>query len=262
MRDLLAFGMGVVVACLALVLTPYSLWWWTALLAGLAIVLVAGCRLLLEFYRPKKLAEIHCTFSKKDIGGCVCPNTRLNRTNTIAGLPRANASSSPTGFLFQPMGTITSTSLRLNYPPEPIPTDRGTYYRVKVSAKNGSVMQCKGRLESLKLGSRRLIAESIDLPFAPAGNADALNKTIHVNSSEHLDFLFISDANKVELTPPNFLGPSAVNWQSLFDAPGDYTLEIRVLSPTAQGAITILFNWTGKRETSRIGGLYEQPGAD
>jgi hypothetical protein len=130
--------------------------------------------------------------------------------------------------------------------------ERGSYYRVKVTAENGTLLACTGKLISLKRGEKRLIAEEISLPFAPANNADALNKTVHNGRAKHLDFLFISDSNRVELTPHNFQGPSAVDWQSLFSVHGDYFIDIKILSPVAQSTITIVFNWAGNRETSRL----------
>lgn len=254
-----AIGVGIVTACLALVLTPYSLWWWVSLLLGVTIIVIAGGHLLFERLRPKTIPKLICSFDMKNIGGCMCPNTEIRRPTTVTpdriiALPHADASSAPTfSTLFGPHQSFGTVSLTGGAYVEAVsPHNRGTYYRVKVSAQNGAVFSCKGRLVALKYGSEKLIPEPIDLPFAPAKNSDRSNKTIHVGHAEHLDFLFIADDNHVEVTPPDFLGPSNVKWSSLFSKTGDYTFDIAVLSPAAQSVITILFHWTGKRETSRL----------
>jgi hypothetical protein len=134
---------------------------------------------------------------------------------------------------------------------EKSPFQRGTYYRVKVTAKNGTVTGCRGKLLSLKRLSQSSVVD-ITLPFAPSENDDTLNKTIHDNDKEQLDFLFIHDAGHVELTPYKFLGPSGVDWQNLFSELGDYSFDIKILSPIAQATITIFFHWTGDPKTARL----------
>jgi hypothetical protein len=255
MRDLFGFGLGVVMACIALIIAPYS-WQWWLLLSGGALMIGAS---IVDFFvrlvrRPPSL-KLQCLFDQNDIGGCVCPNTILR----LSGPQQSTSSTSATNAItianwgIENMGSITPTTFVFHYE-EPPPSRRVTYYRVKVTAANGTAPSCKGKLVSLKR-EKRLIAEEIWLPFAPARDDDALNKTIHEDTSEHLDFMFISDSNHVELTPPGFTGPSAVDWLNLFNDPGDYVLDIKILSPAAQGNITILFHWTGERKTSKIVGM-------
>ena len=235
------------ITLLAPFLTLYSGWWWVTLLTGIAIILGAGGHLLLEHFRPKKLPELHCFFNMKDIGGCVCPNTVITRPKFINTLQ--SQSTSP----FDPAWRgYTITPSTPDYIVTALPSEKGTYYRIKVSVEHETVFSCKGKLESLKRGSQKIIPEPIDLPFAPAENPDHANKTIHFRHPEHLDFLFIADDNHVEVTPPNFYGPSNVAWSTLFSTPDDYVFDISVLSPTAQTNIAILFHWTGKRDTARL----------
>ena len=111
------------------------------------------------FIVPKvKSPTLQCSFSMKDIGGCVCPDTKLIRSTSIPGLPLTTHSSTSTmvGGPFSETGkTVTNTGAttdgglgpRVAIFVDSIPV---TYYRVKVSAQNGTVLGCKGRLESLK----------------------------------------------------------------------------------------------------------------
>ena len=224
---------------------------------GLSSMVCSAIGLILWFrFFHSKTPQLHCSFDMDDAGGCVCHDTLLRRPDRITNLRSASASSSPTALFssfnpaLEPPGTVSFTGAVYDNSMF-TDVDRGTYYRIKVTAENGTIPSCNGKLISLKR-EKKLIAEPILLPFAPANNADALSKTVHENSSEHLDFLFISDSNHVELTPHGFQGPSAVRWQSLFDMPGDYSFDIQVLSPTAQDVITVLFHWTGTRETSKL----------
>lgn len=264
MRDLFGVGTGIVMACLTLIVAPYSWAWWILLGGGILMVVVSIGDFLVRYFTPKKSPTLRCSFDQGDIGGCVCPNIILNRRSMLApdrlkNLPMSNASSAPTfatGFpspytqAIESTGTVVPTAPIYFY--AALPSEKGTYYRIKVSAEHGTVFSCKGRLESLKRGSQKIIPEPIDLPFAPAKNPDHANKTIHVEHPEHVDFLFIANDNHVEVTPPNFYGPSNVEWSTLFSVPGDYVFDIGVLSPTSQASITILFHWTGKRDTSRL----------
>jgi hypothetical protein len=230
----IALGLVGLAGAGAIMVEPTEMWiGWT--LVGIATVGGLALTAYMWSERPEVLPRLLCTFDMQDIGGSVCPDTILTATRIAPG-PQ----------VYSQLRTIQSTA-------------RGTYYRVEVCANGGSLSQCKGRLNSLKFGSTRLIAETVPLPFSPAHSNDAMEKTVHVGSPEYLDFLFITDENKVNLTPPDFLGPSAVNWCSLFDAYGDYTFDIGVLSPKAQSNITLLLHWTGKRETSKIVGFAAAP---
>jgi hypothetical protein len=248
----------------AIMIAPTELWigWTLIAIAGLGLAALAVYHFGTRVLRPKA-PHLHCFFDVKDIGGCVCPNTRLKSRDTILSIPQQNASTAftgvtttivPTTVVVEPQGTTLTPSGLGAFKAgveENGPFHRGTYYRVKVTAKNGTVGDCRGKLISLKRQSKSMVGDII-LPFAPSENADALNKTIHENDNEHLDFLFIHDTGHVELTPYKFLGPSGVDWQNLFSEPGDYAFDIRVFSPAAQAAITIFFHWTGDPKTSGL----------
>ena len=241
--------------------------WRLILWPGVTILVLSAIYLTIDIFAflfrgPKgKIATLRCSFNSTDIGGCVCPNTILRRPDRITGLRPSNASSSPTAhnLVITPnlenQGTVGPT-FRTFTLDDDVNRERVTYYRIKVSAENGTVSSCRGKLVSFKRGSQKLIAKSVDLPFAPAKNSDALNKTIHVGHSEHLDFLFISDDNRVELTLPDFVGPSGVDWPNLFAAHGDHIFDIKILSPIATGSIIIVFKWTGDRATSVLAQMH------
>jgi hypothetical protein len=256
-RDIFFFCAGAVVTGLGIIFQQETAFAKVLIAIGAIGMVASICHAFLS-HKKKKLPELRCSFNPKDIGGCVCPNIILKRTDRITGMRPSMASSAPTYFMggtpFVFEGTMVPTTAITQPTVEIANADRGTYYRVKVSAENGNALSCKGKLFSLVKG-KKLIAEQLLLPFAPAGNPDALEKTIHEGSPEHLDFLFISDTNRVELTLPGFVGPSGVEWQSLFDTPGDYSFDFQVLSPTTKGKTTVLFHWTGNRSTSHLVGM-------
>ncbi|MFZ0497131.1 MAG: hypothetical protein WBE85_11340 [Methylocella sp.] len=129
-----------------------------------------------------------------------------------------------------------------------------TYYRIKVETDYAAMVpNCHGRLIWIKRGPKTILeGEPIYLPFAPATKNDALSKHIHDGAPEFLDFMMITDDNKVILTQPEFYGSSSVDWKNLFSDPGDYTFHILILSETSSVAIDLIFRWKGERATSEI----------
>jgi hypothetical protein len=198
---------------------------------------------------------LKCFFHMND-PGCVCPNTLLSRPKRTKGLPRQHSSAVVTGGIATTLTRTTATTLTptggMYKTAVPSSETLGTYYRVKASAEGSHIFNCKGRLEWMKRGSLTLIGEPVWLPFAPSESADFDSKTVHVGAPEHLDFLFISNDDKAELTPVDFMGPSSIPWQTLFAATGDYTMQIKILSSAATASINLLFRWTGDRKTSEI----------
>jgi hypothetical protein len=254
-------GVGTFVSAAIVGRSPLDVWVMAAVVAASFAVVVFIVIAIFEKL-AKWVPRIHCSFDPSD-PGCVRPNTTLRRSN----LPRAFSSSAPTysrseprkvrieGYILASLESATTLQPTTSAIAQlQTPGTTGTYYRVKAVAKGRDFSGCKGRLVSLQKESRSLIGgETIDLPFARAEAPDATSKTLHRDEPEHLDFLFISDANDVELTPKEFKGPSSIPWGTLFAEPGVYQLQIKILSSEAAPAsINLTFNWTGNRETSTI----------
>jgi hypothetical protein len=128
-----------------------------------------------------------------------------------------------------------------------------TYYCLKVETKSvPSVAKCQGRLLWIDRGNERVLGQPIILPFSPSENNDALNKEIRSGVPEYLDFMAITDYNRVRLTPPKHRHPSSVDYDKIFSAPGDYTLRIAITSETPPIQCDVEFKWTGDRATSEI----------
>jgi hypothetical protein len=225
--------------------------------AGLSIIFIALRLALVIFSRRKveneKLSEVPlgsspliCYFAMDD-SGCVRPNAIIRQ---LIRLPQSTSSAVLSGGL--ETGTTLTPGNLISRPLAPALETKGTYYRIKVSAAADYAPECKGRLEWMRRGSLLLIGEPILLPFAPSEAPDSISKRIHIGAPEYLDFLFISDFNRVVLTTLNFSGPSSISWETLFAVSGEYMFHIKILSPAGVASIDLLFRWTGNRATSEI----------
>jgi hypothetical protein len=130
---------------------------------------------------------------------------------------------------------------------------RADYFRLKIETNNSiRVNNCHGRLLEIECEGRSLLPEPLQLPFAPAEHADALNKTVYQNIPEYLDTIAITEANKVVIPTRKHQAPSHIRYETIFSKPSDYRLRIAVVS---EGAIIngdLLFRWTGDRATSKV----------
>ncbi len=127
-----------------------------------------------------------------------------------------------------------------------------TYYRVKViAASSATVTGANGRLISMsKNGDTLISGENINLTFASADLPDAIAKTIRTGAPEYLDILIISDDNVVRFAAHNNRIPSTIDPDKLFIEPGNYEIDIRIVSDNAQFvSLKFSFKWTGDRET-------------
>jgi hypothetical protein len=201
---------------------------------------------LKEKIRPK----LKCSFGMND-PFCVRPKTQFSPKPNTGGSLFAYDSSSRTisGYAPENPGTLLPTMGVMHSFGGP----QVTYYRRKVECDGiDSVSNCRGRLETITKNGVAVDWEPSLLPFVSAQSADSLVKKIHEKSPELLDFMFISDSNKAQLTPPNFQGSSSVDWQNLLSNPAIYTMRINILSDTPTVACDVVFNWTGDRTTSEI----------
>lgn len=188
-----------------------------------------------ERIRPK----LKCYFSMDDVG-CVRPNTKM----TVGG---PSGSSAPTF-------TLVSTSSHFEVSPWNSVQVPMNYYRIRVDVDGvDHVENCRGRLEWVKKDGVTIVAgEPTTLPFAPSENKDAVSKTIHGNSSEFLDLLYIKDNNEVRITSYQFYGSSSIDWLGLFATPGEYRMKVQILSDGPTVGTEILFSWTGDRKTATL----------
>jgi hypothetical protein len=217
---------------------------------GLAIAIVW----LVYWYVKRDFEErirprLKCSFSMADTG-CVRPNTRFSN-----GMGFAYSSTSSTSAMAVGMGLPTDNpgTLQPTTGVSLFSGPTGTYYRLKVACDGiESVSNCRGRLETINKNGVPVNWEPCTLPFVSAQSVDSLAKRIHSGSPEHLDFMFISDSNRVQLTPPDFRGSSSVDWQNLFNETAIYVLRINILSDANTVACDLTFRWTGDRATSEI----------
>ncbi len=135
-----------------------------------------------------------------------------------------------------------------------------TYYRVKVEATGTEVvLSCHGRLEWIeKDGEVIFSGNPIPLTFAPAEAADTMSKTIYPDGPEHLDFLAITDSNRLIVTSPQFRGPSNIDWRKTLAPAGTYKFHIRIFSDSPVVTLEPVLHWTGSRETSVMSCLYNR----
>ena len=128
------------------------------------------------------------------------------------------------------------------------------FYRIKVET-NGSaqVASCYGRLRTIKRdGSTIFSDQPTRLPFSPSERADAVDKTIHEGNPEYLDFLVITNANKMFVWAADHDTQRGPKYGNLLGPPGDYEFEISVLSDTVPLSITASVRWRGLQRTAEI----------
>jgi hypothetical protein len=94
--------------------------------------------------------------------------------------------------------------------------------------------------------------ESPVLPFAPSENIDCNSKTIRKGVEEYVDFLFITDSNKVLIPFYKDEAPSSVDWGNLFARPGTYKFHIVIQSEAPTMYIYPTLHWAGARDTAVI----------
>ena len=134
------------------------------------------------------------------------------------------------------------------------------WLRIRVDSDcSENITGCKGRLIHIKRdGAFILSGETPILPFAPAENDDAIDKTIYPGIPEFLDFMFVTHLSQVCMTPYGFVGSTSVDWRNLFSQTGVYEIRLAVLA--AQGApalINIDFDWTGEFINSKLSAVLQ-----
>jgi hypothetical protein len=205
---------------------------------------------LQERFRQK----LKLSFSMTD-PGCVRPNTKFRLRATSLGRAFDSSSSSFSHIAMAPLEpyTIATTTGAIYSYPDPSDAE-GTYYRVKVEAdRMVQVVACAGRLETIKKDGQVIVSgEPTTLPFARGEDSDAISKTVHSAAPEYLDFLFITDSNKVMVTAHKGRASSSIDWERLFTEPADYILDIKIVSSEPTAGITLQLKWSGVRATSEI----------
>ena len=127
---------------------------------------------------------------------------------------------------------------------------RGNYYRVRVQNIGGNpIHNCTGRLLEIKRDGHTLVSgESINLTFAPAEDSDTLKKSIRNGAPEFLDFLMITDENKLLIAARGFKSASSIKWDEVFRENGEYVFKIAVVTDGPGKEITIRLIWNGERD--------------
>jgi hypothetical protein len=131
---------------------------------------------------------------------------------------------------------------------------KGTFYRVKVES-NGvtQVNACSGRLRSIKRDGIEVFAgQPCRLPFTPSERSDAVNKVIHHNEPEYLDCILVTNDDKVFVWASDAEGKRDGKYGQLFEAPGDYELDISVLSDGPSIRILLTLIWRGSQQSAQM----------
>lgn len=230
-----------------------------------------------NYQRPPSAAEpaiaLKCSFDPKD-PFCKRPDTTTTlippTPSTVAATGHSSSSTMNIWSFNRPeIATHTYTAvptasaffsgfddaLKRDKPPTAPPSRKGTYYRLKVEAVGGfNVSGCRGRfvLGVRPSGKNLVEGENVTLPFAPAEDADAVNKTVHVGHAEYIDFLCVPDDDAPYITAYENKGSSSINWGSLFNEIGDYRFTIAALSPNSTASAQVIFRWTGNHKTAEV----------
>lgn len=201
-----------------------------------------------ELVRPK----LKCSFRPAD-PGCVRTGVRFSPIQQ-SGLNASITGPSSSSYSIM-WGTSTPTPPAfVSGPPPPNSQIPVTYYRIRVEADVATqVSKCHGRLLKITRGNDVVFdGEPVDLPFAPSERAGAIDKTIHAKAPEFLDFLAISNDDKVFITTHEHMGSSSIDWDNLFTTAGEYKFHIAVLSESPTVGIEPVLKWTGNRLTSEM----------
>ncbi|MGA7433874.1 MAG: hypothetical protein WBW35_25870 [Xanthobacteraceae bacterium] len=120
---------------------------------------------------------------------------------------------------------------------------RCDWYRIRVSAENGSIPGCRGRLLSVKRGGNELLnGENPPLQFTH--NEPDRDVAINEGVSEYLDLLGILYDQRVVLAVPLHRRSSSIQWNDMFSLAGDYEIRAAVTSPhTSAAPIDLILRW-------------------
>lgn len=132
---------------------------------------------------------------------------------------------------------------------------KAIYYRAKVEATTKKhVHNCRGRVVSITKNGKIVVAgESLIVTFAPAENPDSTDKSVYEEVSEYLDFLAILENNTISITTKNFVRPSTLRWEEIFQEPANYVFELAVTSPdTVTASSRVCLDWTGDWRTAKV----------
>jgi hypothetical protein len=120
--------------------------------------------------------------------------------------------------------------------------------------QNNTIATWYARLLSIKRANAELLyGETPFLPFAPMQDVDATQKLVTIDIPEYVDFLWVNDTHGARIITVGIMS-QVVQWDSLFDAAGDYSISIVVThsgSPSP-AKIHLKFSWTLDPLTSRI----------
>lgn len=125
---------------------------------------------------------------------------------------------------------------------------KADYYRIKVTTKRTAILpRCSGNLISIERDGQIVFdGEPIILAFAPNNRPDSNVQDIRDGVPQFLDFVMITEDNKIRLYPKDMVLPGSVAWGSVLSQTGEYIFSIVVSSPSSVSEMRkIKLQWNG-----------------